>query len=86
MIIETPEQPEETPLVKARVYCITYDPSDHPGMYAVRKHLAFINGTRPAELIGLSSTLEEARKMVPEGLIRIARDDDDDKVIVESWI
>lgn len=81
-----PEKPEETPKVRMRHYVITYDASDCPGMYAVRVHLIFSGRTRPAELIGLASSLEEARKMVPEGLYRMERDPRDDRVIVEVWM
>jgi hypothetical protein len=34
----------------------------------------------------LKATLEEARDTLPEGLVRINRQEQDDPVIVEVWI
>jgi hypothetical protein len=62
-------------------------PSDYPGDFVVRRHVAG-RGTvkidpEPWAVVG---SLAAARGLVPEGLVRLARDPTDDPVIVESWI
>lgn len=69
------------------VWVITANPSDYPGKHVVREQVV-----RGCELwivrqpLAIADTLEEARKSLPFGLFRFAREATDDPVIVETWI
>lgn len=67
-------------------YVVYVNPADMPGKFVVREwHIA--RGA-PAPLAGRAwsrSTLEQARELIPEGMIRLERQDDDDPVILETW-
>lgn len=70
-----------------QLYAITHKTSDYgdkfvvrifdigPGLYAPRR-----------EPFALEDTLEAARAKLPKGLQRLPRDQNDDPVIVESWV
>ncbi len=57
-------------------------PSDFPDKFVLRKWL----NDEPTEEIQIADTLEDIRKKVPEGLVKISRDLRDDPVIVEVWL
>jgi hypothetical protein len=67
-------------------HVITFDTSDYPGMYVVRRHF-IVEGEVQVEKMGfVAHTLEGVRECVPPGLFRLPRAYDDNPVIVESWI
>lgn len=57
-------------------------PKDFPDKYVLRKFFYAL----PTGDKYLADTLEDIRKHVPNGLVRIPRDKDDDQPIVETWI
>lgn len=59
--------------------------SDHPGKWVGRLHFS-LPEPRPTNLMFLADSLEEARSKVPQGLVCIARDKLDDRVIEEIWL
>lgn len=65
------------------IWTIYRSPSDHPGMWVVRPH--YVPGG-PARAHYVTSSLEDARRVVPPGLICLSRHEDDDPVIYETWI
>lgn len=69
-----------------KTYCITYNPSDHPGKYCCRILEATAKGVFPKELIAVEDTLDACRVKIPEGLICLGRHPTDDPVIVETWM
>ena len=71
------------------IYVITGpNTKDFPGRFTVRRQQVGRDMTVyiDKEPIGHGLTLEEARKLIPEGLSRLNRDPNDDPVIVESWL
>lgn len=68
-------------------YVIVFRPSDFPGtLYLVRKW-HFERGESVAlEVVGTAVTLMGARKLVPDGLVLLPKDLNDDPVIVECWV
>ncbi len=68
------------------LYVIYDHPSDYPNHWVVRQHL--VNGLWSSiSAIGIvCNTLEEARAQIPPYLVCLPRVEDDDPVIVESWI
>jgi len=64
------------------IYC---HPSDHPKHYVVRRWVIDGGQALPTNEYQLANTLGDARMLVPEGLVRIPREDGDDRCIVESW-
>ena len=60
--------------------------TDFPGLYTVRVHYV-ARGEVYAEkaAAGHGRTLEQARRFVPAGKVRLAPHPDDDPVIVETW-
>ncbi|HEV3443734.1 MAG TPA: hypothetical protein VG099_03775 [Gemmataceae bacterium] len=68
------------------LWVITYHPSDFPKKFVLREHR--VSGTWQFfmnECI-LCDTLDQARRMLPAGLVNIGRYPDDDPVIVEVWL
>jgi hypothetical protein len=68
-------------------WTIYYRPLDFPDHFAVRMWMV----GEGSELIWrniacVCRTLEEAREQVPTGTVCMPREDEDDPVIVESWI
>lgn len=65
------------------LYCIYFNPSDFPGKYVVRK----FEGMVPDEsALIITNTLEDARSVIPKYAVMLTRAEDDDPVIVETWL
>jgi len=68
------------------VWAIYDHPKDHPNHFVVRCQ-TIIAGATFFGSPRLYSSLEMARKFgVPPGMTRVSRADEDDPVIVETWI
>lgn len=70
-----------------RQYTIYCRPSDFPHWYvlrgwSIRPHLL----PMPDDNVRLSTTLEGARLGLPQGLVCLGRQPDDDPTIVETWM
>ena len=65
-----------------------YDhPKDYPDNFVVRRwKLGDKDKPIPEQECSLASSLEEARKFIPDGLVRIPPLFGEDPVIVETWI
>jgi hypothetical protein len=70
------------------IYVITKGPSDFPGYFVLRRHVADRNGNLVPDQEPLATTrsLEGAQKFLPPGLERQTLLSQDDPVIVEWWI
>lgn len=69
-----------------RIYVIYDHPSDYPDSFVARR--AFFGAVTIffEDDVLVADTLDNLRKMLPQGLICIPRDVNDDPVIVEVWI
>jgi hypothetical protein len=70
------------------IYVITYGTRDYGGKYVVRDQAVLPGGEiriapHPR---AVCDTLEEARRAVPPGVVRLQAFQDDDPAIVETWI
>jgi hypothetical protein len=67
------------------VWTITARTKDYPEKFAARPH-----STRPQpmahKLVLLADSLDGVRVMLPHGLTLLARHQDDDPVIIETWL
>jgi len=70
------------------LFVIYQNPSDFRGKFVVRGQVAQSDGSiRPnKEPLGVVESLDEARSLVPAGLVNLGRSDEDDPVIVECWV
>jgi hypothetical protein len=73
------------------MWVVTENPSDHPGLFVVRKHRVMILENRevfsePTAEHWTGSTVEEVRQYIPEGLVSMPPTEGQDPVIVETWI
>lgn len=71
------------------MFTIYYNPSDYPGRYVVRPSLVKENNVNPLQVIVLGKTYEDVVSKIPIeelGLARFAREEEDDKVILETWL
>ncbi len=66
-------------------YVVYENPSDFPGKFVVRIHTISEVGRFFGEANAFSS-LDEARKSVPPGLVKFRRSPMDDPRIVETWL
>ena len=57
-------------------------PRDYPDKFVARKFIM----DKPTSEILICESLEEVRMLLPPGLTRIERDEDDKPVIVEVWM
>lgn len=64
------------------IWTIYKHPSDYPDKFVAR----CFNFNRPTTAVYTADTLEEIRRLIPQGLFRLERDPNDDPVIVEVWI
>lgn len=70
-----------------RIFVIYSSPSDFPGRFVLRGYRVTARRSfSDARPTAVTSTLEEARAAVPEGLVCCARAPGDDPVIVETWL
>lgn len=68
-------------------YVVYYNPSDYPKKFVVRGIVVTPDGfIRMRHKASVHDTLEEARSSVPQGYLCIPPHQDDDPVIVETWI
>lgn len=64
-------------------WAVYKDPSDYPGKFVVRRFIG-MNAKKEPEVV--ADTLDEARRVIPAGLICVPRLNGDDPVIYEVWI
>lgn len=67
-------------------WVIYKSPSDFPGLYVARLWTIDGGGVRMTQTIKTSGTLTGIRAMLPPGLYRLERFEDDDPCIVEVWL
>ena len=72
--------------VRIQHYAIYYNPSDVPGKYVVRRWWIDVGSLTPDPDRHVVDTLEEARKLIPDGFTCVPRYMNDDPVIVEVWV
>jgi hypothetical protein len=66
---------------------VIYDhPLDYPNHWVVRAHVVFPGITGVSHHAYLYSSLEEARRALPPGLVKCNRHPTDDPQIFETWI
>lgn len=78
----------QAPLYQWAVY---EDPADYPGKWVVRRFAitqtgnAIVSIEKDAEPLIVADSLDEARKVIPQGAYCLGRHPDDDPVIFEVW-
>ena len=68
------------------MWTIYEHPLDHPDFFVVREFTITPEGPIPSPFAALSPTLEHARASIPRGCFCIDRAENDDSVIVETWV
>jgi hypothetical protein len=68
-----------------RMWTIYERPMEHPEHFVVRKWRVTKDGPWPSSHVQLASTLDDARAVVPAGLVCLARSGSDDPTVVETW-
>ena len=67
---------------KVTLWTVYKHPRDYPDKFVARKFVL----DKPTSEILIGNTLEEIRTLLPKGLTRMERDENDKPVIVETWI
>lgn len=68
------------------LFCVYHNPADFPGQYVARRWVGLDPDYAPA---AVAPTLEEVREKLLKdnpGLTRLDRQENDDPVIVETWL
>lgn len=75
-------------MAEITTYTIYFNTSDYPNRYVVREFIVNSHSFKPVpkDVIYIGTSLEEARRFIPMGLVMIPRAETDEKQIVESWI
>lgn len=68
------------------IWTIYNSPEDYPGLFVARKWLMIDGVETPTNEGFASESLEVVRAHIPPGLILTPRSEQDDPVIVESWL
>lgn len=68
------------------VWTIFEQPADFPHHFVARPFVGQGGQSLPLHFVLLARRLDEVRRLLPAGLICLPREDDDDPVIVESWM
>ncbi|VVC75956.1 hypothetical protein AQUSIP_12570 [Aquicella siphonis] len=68
-----------------RIIAVYYNTADHPGMFIVREFFSHKDGITLGAILGLTKTLDEARKLVPPYLHRSSRTPEDEPTLIETW-
>lgn len=69
-----------------QMFTIYESPSDAPGKWAVRRFLIIGVDSIPDALMGVATSLESARLLMPRFLFRLDRFPEDDPCIKEVWL
>jgi len=64
-----------------KIWTVYKRPLDFPNYYVVRCWI----GDQPTNHVLLGRDLNDVRSLLPEGLFRMDRHEDDDPCIVETW-
>jgi len=72
------------PVTGLHMWTVYDHPLDYPDGYIARLHVIG-KKSGPTNIIRTAPTLEEVRKLLPPGLIRITRSPKDEPQIVETW-
>lgn len=67
-------------------YIIYRHPPSYPRQFVVRPWVAHSCGGHVGRIHAITEGIEEARAMIPAGLSKIQRNEDDDPSIFEGWI
>lgn len=67
------------------IWTVYERPLDHPDKYVARRWLATPE-PEPTDDILLADDLEALRNQLPQGLVHMQRQPEDDAVIIETWI
>jgi hypothetical protein len=69
------------------MYVIYRNPSDHPDRFVVRRWVITSNSMLTEEVpVAVTTTIDEARTVVPPGAIRVPREETDDPAVYETWV
>jgi hypothetical protein len=69
------------------VWTVYDHPSDYPYDYVARLFVVTHEGVRPTDSVLIESDIEEIRsRMISDGLCRLMRNEEDDPVIMETWL
>lgn len=64
-----------------------YRPPEYPKHWAVSQWWVLDDGVvAPEPVAVLCDSLDDAREQIPSGAICVPREDDDDPMIVETWL
>jgi hypothetical protein len=72
--------------VKMSMWVVYAQPRDYPMQYVLRLWELRDEKMIATNQMGLADSLEEVREMLPPGLFRLSRFDNDDPCIVEVWL
>lgn len=65
------------------LYVVYKHPTDYPGKFVLRR---WWNDKPEKKPMLVADTLEEARTKIPKWAIRLAKPENEDPVILETWI
>jgi hypothetical protein len=68
------------------IWVVYKSPWDYPGKFICRPWRPWGSGAGPMNVHLAADDLQELRGQLPHGVDRMPRNDDDDPVIVETWI
>jgi hypothetical protein len=71
---------------KLEMWTIYQYPSDYPGDFVARKQVIGAGVVIQSDDMFTADTLDEIRKLLPRGLVRMMRHPNDDPKIIEVWM
>jgi hypothetical protein len=71
---------------RLEVLTVYKDPRDNPGKWVLRGFDVRSNGTEARADCVVADSLDEVRRSVPVGCVRLGRSGGDDPCVYESWV
>lgn len=68
------------------IWTIYEKPKDHPDHYVVRRFMVSAGIVMHDPVCQLADTLENARALLPAGLVNLGRSPQDQNSIIETWL
>lgn len=71
------------------MYTLYFNPSDYPGKFVIRRFIIEVGNPQPVadpKLLVVAETRELAEEVIPKWMVFLSRNEEDDKVILGTYI
>ena len=77
---------EDKSMSELAIYTIYENPKDYPGLFVVRRWEIMPGSVQVSRWVRTALTINQARALLPYGVVCLPRNTEDDPSLVGSWI